>query len=53
MKHFFGGLVSVDLFAGNTAAGRIYEVVDGQQRLATFIITIALVVKSPNFPAML
>jgi uncharacterized protein with ParB-like and HNH nuclease domain len=24
MKHFFGGLVSVDLFAGNTAAGRIY-----------------------------
>ncbi|MBW4513471.1 MAG: DUF262 domain-containing protein [Scytonematopsis contorta HA4267-MV1] len=46
MKHFFGGLVSVDLFAGNTAAGRIYEVVDGQQRLATFIITIALVVKS-------
>ena len=44
VKHFFGGLVSVDLFATNTA-GRIYEVVDGQQRLATFIITIALIVR--------
>lgn len=45
VKHFFGGLVSVDLFATNSA-GRIYEVVDGQQRLATFIITIALIVRA-------
>jgi len=44
MKHFFGGLVSVDKFATN-ATGRIYEVVDGQQRLATFLITISLMVR--------
>jgi hypothetical protein len=46
MKHFFGGLFSVNIFAANTNSGSIYEVVDGQQRLATFIITISLIVKS-------
>lgn len=45
IKHFFGGLFSVNVFAGNTTSGSIYEVVDGQQRLATFIITISLIVK--------
>lgn len=38
--HFFGGLVSVDQFAPHTSTGRRFEIVDGQQRLATFIITI-------------
>jgi len=47
-NHFFGGLVSIDRFAGNTATGRIYEVVDGQQRLATFMITIGLLVQALN-----
>jgi hypothetical protein len=43
--HFFGGLVSVERFAGETTTGRVYEVVDGQQRLATFLITIYLLVE--------
>src|SRR5690349_17670322 len=34
-QHFFGGLVSVQHTAANVP-GRNYEVVDGQQRLATF-----------------
>lgn len=46
MKHFFGGLVSIDKFAPNTATGKVLEVVDGQQRLATFVITFDLLVKA-------
>jgi Protein of unknown function DUF262/Protein of unknown function (DUF1524) len=34
-QHFLGGIVSVQYVAAN-APGRKYEVVDGQQRLATF-----------------
>jgi hypothetical protein len=44
-RHFFGGLVSVNQIAPGTATGRVYDVVDGQQRLATFILTIALLIK--------
>ncbi len=47
-KHFFGGLVSVDRFAANSATGRVFEVVDGQQRLATFLITMSLMEKALN-----
>src|SRR5581483_5232499 len=36
--HFFGGIVSIHKTVANTAPGRMYEVVDGQQRLATFAI---------------
>lgn len=43
-KHFFGGLVSVDQYAPGTVTGRVFEVVDGQQRLATFMITITLMI---------
>ncbi|TCI31535.1 DUF262 domain-containing protein [Exiguobacterium sp. SL-10] len=39
-EYFFGGLVSVHEPADN-APGRIYRVVDGQQRLATFTMLIA------------
>lgn len=39
-EYFFGGIVSVFQHAQN-APGRTYRVVDGQQRLATFTITIA------------
>ncbi len=34
-RHFFGGLVCLQYVAQN-ALGRTYEVIDGQQRLATF-----------------
>lgn len=44
-RHFFGGLVSVDKLATGTKPGRVYEVVDGQQRLATFFLAIALLIK--------
>ncbi|NNJ10283.1 DUF262 domain-containing protein [Chloroflexales bacterium ZM16-3] len=37
-KHFFGGIVSINK--------EFYEVIDGQQRLATFMMSIALTIKS-------
>lgn len=43
-KHFFGGLVSVDIQTGEVAQGIKFEVVDGQQRLATFVLTVAAIV---------
>lgn len=42
--HFYGGLVSVIKTGQQNARGHVYEVVDGQQRLATFLITLRLVV---------
>jgi uncharacterized protein with ParB-like and HNH nuclease domain len=44
--HFFGGLVSIEKPAPGTETGRLFEVVDGQQRLATFMITINLITKA-------
>ena len=42
-KHFFGGIVSVERFAPDLSdMGNAYDVVDGQQRLATIMLTIAL-----------
>jgi len=43
--HFFGGLVSIDIQSGQVASGIKYEVVDGQQRLATFFLTVAATVR--------
>lgn len=43
MSHFFGGIVSVNRQVGGTTHGRIYDVVDGQQRLATFMLTICAI----------
>ncbi|NJL06333.1 MAG: DUF262 domain-containing protein [Chloroflexaceae bacterium] len=45
MPHFFGGLVSVRRFASGTPHGYIHDVVDGQQRLATFMITICAILE--------
>lgn len=39
-KHFFGGVVCLQYVAQN-ALGRKYEVIDGQQRLATFALLFA------------
>jgi len=41
--HFFGGLVLLDRYVSGTGSGIVREVVDGQQRLATFFITTALI----------
>jgi len=43
-QHFFGGLVSIDKSDPSSNIHR-YEVVDGQQRLATFSLLLALIVK--------
>lgn len=43
-SHFIGGVVTVDNPAPNTYSGRRYDIVDGQQRLATFLMTISLLV---------
>lgn len=45
-SHFIGGVVTVDNPAPNTYSGRRYDVVDGQQRLATFLMTISLLVQA-------
>jgi hypothetical protein len=41
--HFFGSLVSILEAVANRAGGREYEVIDGQQRLATFTIIFGLI----------
>ncbi|MBL8680152.1 MAG: DUF262 domain-containing protein [Myxococcales bacterium] len=45
-QHFFGGVVSIEEMVGGTLSGRRYEVVDGQQRLATFTLTLSLIGKA-------
>jgi hypothetical protein len=45
-SHFFGGMVSVHKFVPGSRTGGMYEVVDGQQRLATFVLTIALILRA-------
>ncbi len=45
-KHFFGGIVSVERFAPDLSdMGNVYDVVDGQQRLATIMLAIALIIE--------
>ena len=36
--HFFGGIVSIQLTDASNVIGRRFEVIDGQQRLATFAL---------------
>ncbi|WP_190567707.1 DUF262 domain-containing protein, partial [Nostoc parmelioides] len=45
-KHFFGGLVSIKQHIPNSYTGNLYDLVDGQQRLATFTLTIASLVNA-------
>lgn len=45
-RHFFGGMVSVHRFVPGSKTGGVFEVVDGQQRLATFVLTIALILRT-------
>lgn len=44
-QHFFGGLVSIKQNLPNSYTRNIYGVVDGQQRLATFTLTIASLIR--------
>jgi hypothetical protein len=44
-SHFFGGMVSVHRIVSGSKTGGMYEVVDGQQRLATFVLAIALILR--------
>lgn len=45
-KHFFGGIVSIDVLMPGSMHGRSFELVDGQQRLATFLIAVSLIIKT-------
>ena len=44
-NHFFGGVVSVEQRVSGVLRQSQYEMVDGQQRFATFVLTIAAVLK--------
>ena len=44
-QHFFGGIVCVDHFVPESPEGNRYLVIDGQQRLATFSMVLALIVR--------
>jgi hypothetical protein len=37
-NHFFGGIVSVNYITAGTARGGVNEVIDGQQRISTFLL---------------
>ena len=45
MNHFFGGMVSVESTVTGVVNQKRHELVDGQQRCATFVITVAAVIK--------
>lgn len=45
-NHFFGGMVSVEKKVTGVVKQHEYELVDGQQRCATFVITIAALINS-------
>jgi hypothetical protein len=44
INHFFGGIVSVEQRVSGVLRQSQYEMVDGQQRFATFVITIAVAI---------
>lgn len=44
-QHFLGGVVSVEIPQPETTSGRIYQLVDGQQRLATCFMALAQVLR--------
>lgn len=46
INHFFGGMVSVEKKVTGVVKQHEYELVDGQQRCATFVITIAALISS-------
>ncbi|WP_084823885.1 DUF262 domain-containing protein [Nocardia beijingensis] len=39
--HFYGGMVAIEIGDSAEAEGSVYEIVDGQQRLATFCLLLA------------
>lgn len=47
-QHFFGGIVCVEKQVLYTTAGRQFDVVDGQQRLATFTLLLTMINASLN-----
>lgn len=45
INHFFGGMVSVESTVTGVVNQKSHELVDGQQRCATFILTVAALIK--------
>lgn len=44
-RHFFGGIVCVDTYVPGSHEGNQFLVIDGQQRLATFAMVLALIIR--------
>src|SRR5689334_22872644 len=44
--HFFGSIICDDRFDSSSETEHVYEVVDGQQRLATFFITFGVLIRA-------
>jgi uncharacterized protein with ParB-like and HNH nuclease domain len=44
INHFFGGMVSVEKAVSGVVKQHEYELVDGQQRFATFVLTIGAII---------
>lgn len=44
INHFFGGIVSVEHDVSGVVSQKSFELVDGQQRLATFVLLIASII---------
>ncbi|MCC3154615.1 DUF262 domain-containing HNH endonuclease family protein [Hymenobacter sp. BT770] len=45
INHFFGGIVSVEHTIAGVAGQKLYELVDGQQRMATFVLLMVATIK--------
>lgn len=45
ISHFFGGIISVKSFVKGTVNQHKFEIIDGQQRIATFTLLVACLIK--------
>lgn len=45
INHFFGGIVSVEHSVCGAVNQHEYEVIDGQQRIATFVLLVSCIIK--------
>jgi hypothetical protein len=46
INHFFGGVLSVKHYVSGAVNQHEYEIIDGQQRIATFILLISRIIKN-------
>ncbi len=46
INHFFGGVLSVKHYVSGAVNQHEYEIIDGQQRIATFILLVSRIIKN-------